>query len=77
MNETIKDVAVRTALALGAGAVRVTSARTDEASRMRMRAAFDRGDFLCWPYDAQYARRATDPSELCRGARSVICIALP
>jgi epoxyqueuosine reductase len=77
VNETIKDVAVRTALALGAGAVRVTGARTDEESRTRMRAAFDRGDFLCWRYDAQYARRATDPSELCRGARSVICIALP
>ena len=42
-----------------------------------MQAAFERGDFLCWRYDARYARRATDPGELCRGARSVICIALP
>lgn len=77
MNETIKELAVRAALGLGAGAVRVTSARTDEESRTRMQAAFARGDFLCWGYDAKYARRATDPGELCRGARSVICIALP
>ncbi|HEY4433912.1 MAG TPA: QueG-associated DUF1730 domain-containing protein, partial [Candidatus Cybelea sp.] len=77
MNETIKDLAVRRALALGAGAVRVTSARADEESRRRMQAAFERGDFLCWGYDDRYARRATDPGELCRGARSVICIALP
>ncbi|HEY2554016.1 MAG TPA: tRNA epoxyqueuosine(34) reductase QueG [Candidatus Cybelea sp.] len=77
MNETIKDLAVRSALALGAGAVRVTSARADEESRRRMQAAFERGDFLCWGYDARYARRATDPGELCRGARSVICVALP
>ncbi|HEY2475530.1 MAG TPA: tRNA epoxyqueuosine(34) reductase QueG [Candidatus Cybelea sp.] len=77
MNEEIRELAVRTALALGAGAARVTSARTDEESRRRMQAAFERGDFLCWRYDEQYARRATDPSELCAGARSVICVALP
>ncbi|HEX4014414.1 MAG TPA: tRNA epoxyqueuosine(34) reductase QueG [Candidatus Cybelea sp.] len=77
MSDSIKRLAVRTALALGAGAVAVTAARTDEASRERMRAAFARGDFRCWRFDEAYARRATDPSELQRGARSVICIALP
>jgi epoxyqueuosine reductase len=77
VNEAIKQLAVRTALALGAGAVRVTSAHADEESRRRMQAAFARGDFLCWSYDDEYARRATDPSELSGGARSVVCIAFP
>jgi epoxyqueuosine reductase len=77
VSEAIKQLAVRTALALGAGAVRVTSARADEESRRRMQAAFARRDFLCWSYDDEYARRATDPGELCAGARSVLCIALP
>jgi epoxyqueuosine reductase len=77
VSEAIKQLAVRTALELGAGAVRVTSARADGESRQRMQAAFARKDFLCWSYDAEYARRATDPGELCNGARSVVCIALP
>jgi epoxyqueuosine reductase len=77
VSEAIKRLAVRTALELGAGAVRVTSARADEESRRRMQAAFARKDFLCWSYDDEYARRATDPGELCDGARSVVCIALP
>lgn len=77
MSEAIKQLAVRTALALGAGAVRVTSAHADEESRRRMQAAFARGDFLCWSYDDEYARRATDPGELSAGARSVVCIAFP
>lgn len=77
MSESIKQLAVRTALALGAGAVRVTSARADAESRRRMQAAFARRDFLCWSYDDEYARRASDPGELCAGARSVLCIALP
>lgn len=77
MSEAIKELAVRTALELGAGAVRVTSARADEESRQRMQAAFARKDFLCWGYDDEYARRASDPGELCDGARSVVCIALP
>jgi epoxyqueuosine reductase len=77
VSEAIKQLAVRTALELGAGAVRITSARADEESRRRMQAAFARRDFLCWSYDDEYARRATDPGELCSGARSVICIALP
>jgi epoxyqueuosine reductase len=77
VSEAIKQLAVRTALSLGAGAVRVTSARADWESRQRMQAAFARRDFLCWSYDDEYARRATDPAELCDGARSVLCIALP
>ncbi len=77
MNDEIKALAVRTALELGAGAVAVTDARTDEESRRRMKAAFDRNDFLCWNYGDDYARRATDPSALYSDARSVVCIALP
>src|SRR6202041_1848015 len=43
----------------------------------QMQAAFARGDFLCWSYDDDYARRSTNPGALCGGARSVLCIALP
>jgi epoxyqueuosine reductase len=42
-----------------------------------MAAAFERGDFTTWGYDATYARRATDPQTLLPAARSVICIAVP
>ncbi|MFY9719268.1 MAG: tRNA epoxyqueuosine(34) reductase QueG [Candidatus Cybelea sp.] len=77
MSDTIKQLAIRTALELGAGAVRVTSARADEESRWRMQAAFERGDLGCWDFDADYARRASDPQALRAGAQSVICIALP
>jgi epoxyqueuosine reductase len=77
MNERIKERAVRAALQLGAAAVRVTSARPDEESRRRMHAAFERGDFLGWSYDDDYAACATDPGRLIAGARSVVCIALP
>jgi epoxyqueuosine reductase QueG len=73
----IKEHAIRTALALGAGAVRVARAYADEESRRRMEAAFERGDFATWGYDGEYARRACDPGALLRGARSVVCIALP
>jgi epoxyqueuosine reductase len=73
----IKQLAARAALELGAGAVRVTRAQPDGESRERMREAFARGDLRCWGYDEGYARRATDPSEVLAGARSVICIALP
>ena len=87
MNQTtlapqeIKALAVRTAFSHGAGAVRVTAARTDVVSRRRMAAAFERGDFTTWGYDATYARRATDPQTLLlRGAqrdlhRRAVCIA--
>ncbi|HEV3090801.1 MAG TPA: tRNA epoxyqueuosine(34) reductase QueG [Candidatus Cybelea sp.] len=77
MSRQIKELAVQTALALGAGAVAVTTARSDDESRRRMAEAFERGDMQCWGYDAQYARRACDPAELLAGARSVLCVALP
>lgn len=72
----IKRRAVSTALALGAGAVRVAPAAPDETSRRRMEAAFARGDFATWGYDRRYASDACDPRRLLAGARSVLCIAL-
>ncbi|HEX3456904.1 MAG TPA: tRNA epoxyqueuosine(34) reductase QueG [Candidatus Baltobacteraceae bacterium] len=75
--QEIKALAVRVAVSYGAGAVRVTPARSDAVSRGRMAAAFERGDFTTWGYDATYARRATDPQTLLPAARSVICIAVP
>jgi epoxyqueuosine reductase len=73
----IKERAVRTAMELGAGAVRVAAARIDEESRRRMQRSFARGDFSTWAYDGEYARLASDPSSLLAGARSVICVAMP
>jgi epoxyqueuosine reductase len=73
----IKRLAVAAARELGAGDVRVTAAFDDAESRERMRAAFERGDFVTWRYDDTYARRAADPGELLAGARSVICVAMP
>lgn len=74
---TIKERAIRTALRLGAGAVRVAPAKADARSRRRMQAAFERHDLAAWAYDAEYARRACDPASVLRGARSVVCIAVP
>jgi epoxyqueuosine reductase len=73
----IKERAVARGLRLGAADVRVVTARADEESRQRMEAAFQRGDFANWGYDGAYARRATDPSSLLHGARSVVCVAVP
>jgi epoxyqueuosine reductase len=73
----IKQRAVRAALDLGAGSVRVTGASADIAARARMTAAFARNDLAAWNYTDAYARTATDPSELLAGARSVICVAMP
>jgi len=73
----IKEMAIRAALELGAGAVRVASARADEESRRRMEQAFARGDFATWGYDARYASQANDPAAVLRGARSVLCVAVP
>jgi epoxyqueuosine reductase len=42
-----------------------------------MRAAFARGDFATWGYDAAYADRATAPEALLPGAASVVCLAVP
>ncbi|HEY6449457.1 MAG TPA: QueG-associated DUF1730 domain-containing protein, partial [Candidatus Cybelea sp.] len=76
-SHVIKERAIRTALSLGAGAVRVVPASADPQTRGRMQAAFGRGDLGTWDYDAEYARRASDPSELLHDARSVVCLALP
>ncbi len=75
--DDIKRRATAKAIELGARAVRVVSARPDEESRGRMEAAFRRGDLAAWGYDAAYARRAADPNEILRGARSVVCVAVP
>jgi epoxyqueuosine reductase len=42
-----------------------------------MRESFERGDLATWGYDRSYARRASDPGELLKNARSVICVAFP
>jgi epoxyqueuosine reductase len=73
----IKEDAIRKALELGAGAVRVASAFPDEQSRKRLEDSFRRGDLTTWGYDSEYARHASDPGELLRDARSVVCIAVP
>jgi epoxyqueuosine reductase len=65
------------ARACGAGAVRIATADADAPTRARMQAAFARGDFATWPYDGDYAARASDPGALLAGARSVVCIAMP
>ncbi|HZZ00198.1 MAG TPA: QueG-associated DUF1730 domain-containing protein, partial [Candidatus Baltobacteraceae bacterium] len=74
--DAIKARAVERALQLGASA-RVAPAKTDAASRDRMREAFARGDFVTWRYDDTYASRACDPAEILPDARSVVCVALP
>jgi epoxyqueuosine reductase len=73
----VKERAVRAALELGAGAVRVTDASIAVEARRAMTAAFARNDLASWNYTAAYARAATDPRALLPGARSVICVAMP
>lgn len=76
-SQAIKERAIRTALKLGARAVRVAPAWPDDESRRRMDEAFERGDFATWGYDGAYAARANDPRSLLRDARSVLCVAVP
>ncbi|MEO6836340.1 MAG: tRNA epoxyqueuosine(34) reductase QueG [Candidatus Tumulicola sp.] len=73
----IKELAVQTARELGAGDVRVAAAFADDESCRRMRESFARGDLATWGYDRRYARQATDPRELLKNARSVVCVAFP
>lgn len=76
MNATIdREFVVRTSLEAGASAVAVSAALPDKAADAQMRAAFARGDFATWKYDAAYAATATRPEALLEGARSVICLA--
>lgn len=73
----IKDLARRTAVELGAAAVRVTDAREDSDALAAMKDAFSRGDFVTWRYDTGYAVKAASPESLLAGARSVIALAVP
>ncbi|HTU70621.1 MAG TPA: tRNA epoxyqueuosine(34) reductase QueG [Candidatus Baltobacteraceae bacterium] len=73
----IKRLAVERAKAMGAGEVRVVDARDDAETRERMRAAFERGDFVTWGYGDDYARTAASPQHVLAGARSIVCIAIP
>ncbi len=78
VSEAVTADAVRAiARACGAGAVRITAADPDAATRARMRAALARGDLATWSYDDAYAGAASDPSTILAGARSVVCIAVP
>jgi epoxyqueuosine reductase len=72
----LKRRVVAAALEAGASAVAVVGAARDERAGARLEAAFARGDFATWGYDAAYAARAADPGVLLPGARSVVCIAL-
>ena len=73
----IKQLAREKALQLGAADVRVASARDGADVRAALRESFARGDLATWPYDDEYARKASDPSHVLAGARSVICVAVP
>jgi epoxyqueuosine reductase len=61
----------------GAGAVAIASAQDDARARERFNASVARGDFSTWPYDEDYAERASSPKTLLPGAKSVICVAIP
>ncbi len=73
----LKALAVQVALEAGAGAVRVTPAFADEATRARMLASFERGDLSSWGYGDEYAQKASDPQAVLASARTVICMAFP
>lgn len=73
----IKDIAVRRALELGAASVRVVSAGRSAATERALRESFARGDLVTWGYGEAYARGASRPENLLRGARSVVCVAVP
>ena len=66
----------RVAREAGADAVRIASARPDETTHERLRAAFARGDLATWGYDDAYAAAAATPESLLPGAQSVVCVAL-
>ncbi len=73
----LKALIVEAALARGAGDVRVVSAFADAESRARMNESFSRGDLATWNYGEEYARAASDPTHVLKGAKSVICLAVP
>ena len=67
---------VAAARAAGADAVRIAPALPLARTADALGAAFARGDLAAWPFDADYARRASDARSLLPGARSVVCIAV-
>jgi epoxyqueuosine reductase len=71
-----RSAIVAAARAAGADAVRIAPADALEPTRAALAAAFARGDLRTWPYDDDYAARASDPRQLLADARSVICIAV-
>ncbi|GAC1587486.1 MAG: DUF1730 domain-containing protein [Candidatus Velthaea sp.] len=72
----IRAAIVSAARAAGADAVRIAPADPLERTAQQFAAALDRGDLATWPYDADYARRVSDPREILPDARSVVCIAV-
>ncbi|MDE2571603.1 MAG: tRNA epoxyqueuosine(34) reductase QueG [bacterium] len=60
----------------GMDRVRVAAAEADAVTRVRLAAAFERGDFATWGFDAQRALAASDPQSILPGARAVICVAV-
>jgi epoxyqueuosine reductase len=71
-----REVAFAAAQAAGATRIAFTTAEPDERARERAGDAFARGDFATWPYDAAYARAASDPHTILSDAKSVVCVAL-
>jgi len=67
---------IERAQALGAGAVRFTTAEFSGETYDRMHDSFARGDLATWNYDDAYASKAATPDTLLPGARSIICIAV-
>jgi epoxyqueuosine reductase len=76
-SSAIKELAIAAARARGAADVRVVAAFDDAQTRERMLEAFARGDFPTWGYNGGYARAAADPGSLLKGARSILCVAVP
>ena len=76
-SDGLRSLALRVAREAGAGAVAFAAAAVDAPARNRMAAAFARGDFATWAYDAAYSAAASDPATILPGARSVVCVAVP
>lgn len=66
----------RVAREAGASALAIADAAVSAPTYERLAASFARGDLQTWGYDAAYAARASDPSAILPGARSVVCVAV-
>jgi len=73
----LKSRVIAAAREAGAGAVAIAAAEDDPRARERFNASVARGDFSTWPYDEDYAERASSPQTLLPGAKSIICVAIP